>query len=56
MDIETLYVIIVIGIIIGGNILYRILKRTTDYLEDTYKNKRNQAKQNSTNSDKREKL
>ncbi|WP_449456296.1 hypothetical protein [Streptococcus suis] len=56
MNVETLYVILVIGIIIGGNILYRILMRGIYHLEDSYKNKRNQAKQNSTNSDKREKL
>ena len=56
MDAETLAVLIVFGVIIGGNILYRILTRTTDYLEDAYNNKRNQAKQNSTNSNKREKL
>ncbi|HEL1811235.1 TPA: hypothetical protein TXY98_000951 [Streptococcus suis] len=56
MNTETLYVILVIGLITGAYILKRILMRGVHHLEDSYKNKRNQAKQHSTNSDKREKL
>ncbi|MGT2743104.1 hypothetical protein [Streptococcus plurextorum] len=56
MNAETLYVILVIGLIIGANVLKRFLMKTTNRLEDSYKNKRNQAKQNATNSNKREKL
>lgn len=56
MNAETLYVILVIGLIIGANILKRFLMRGIYHLEDSYKNKHNQAKQHSTNSDKREKL
>lgn len=56
MNVETLYVILVIGLIIGAYILKHILMKGVYHLEDSYKNKRNQAKQNSTNSDKREKL
>ncbi|HEM5121045.1 TPA: hypothetical protein U1629_001989 [Streptococcus suis] len=41
MNAETLYVILVIGLIIGAYILMKGIY----HLEDSYKNKRNQAKQ-----------
>ncbi|CYU96280.1 hypothetical protein ACTGJ2_05730 [Streptococcus suis] len=45
MNAETLYVILVIGLIIGAYILKHTLMKGIYHLEDSYKNKRNQAKQ-----------